>query len=85
VGLAGRLIVLIGCFVMLANVMIYAPAVANMRLGWLQHHLSAAFTAALVLEGAPEGMVSDALAHDMLKSVGARISVPRRWAATRSR
>jgi signal transduction histidine kinase len=75
VGLAGRLIVLIGCFVMLANVMIYAPAVANMRLGWLQHHLSAAFTAALVLEGAPEGMVSDALAHDMLKSVGARMIV----------
>ena len=75
VGLAGRLIVLIGCFVMLAEVMIYVPAVANMRFNWLHNHLSAAYTAALVLEGAPDGMISDSLARDMLKSVGARMIV----------
>ena len=75
VGLAGRLIVLIGCFVMLAEVMIYVPAVANMRFNWLHNHLSAAYTAALVLEGAPDGMISDTLARSMLKSVGARMIV----------
>ena len=75
VGLAGRLIVLIGAFVMLAEIMIYVPAVANMRYNWLHNHLSAAYTAALVLESAPESMISDTLARDMLKSVGARMIV----------
>lgn len=75
VGLAGRLIVLIAAFVMIAEVMIYVPAVANMRFNWLRNHLSAAYTAALVLEAAPEGMLSDAFTREVLKSVGARLIV----------
>ena len=75
VGLAGRLIALIAAFVMLAEVTIYIPAIANMRYNWLRNHLAAAFTAALVFEDAPRGMVSDALAREVLASVGARLIV----------
>lgn len=74
-GLASRLIVLIAGFVMLAEVMIYVPAVANMRFNWLRYHLSAAYTAAMVFDAAPRGMMSDALTRDLLKNVGARLIV----------
>ena len=75
VGLAGRLIVLIAGFVMVAEVMIYVPAVANMRYNWLHNHLSAAFTAALVFEDAPPALLSDGLSRELLASVGARLIV----------
>lgn len=75
VGLAGRLIVLIIAFVMIAEVMIYVPAVANMRFNWLRFHLSAAYTAALALEGAPPSVGSDTFGRNLLKSVGARLIV----------
>ena len=41
-------------FVMIAEVLIYVPSIANFRLNWLNDRLSAAYTAALVLEAAPE-------------------------------
>ena len=75
VGLAGRLIVLIAAFVMIAEVTIYIPAVANMRFNWLRNHLSAAYTASLVLDDAPSGLLSTAFIHELLKSVGARLIV----------
>lgn len=75
VGLAGRLIVLIAGFVMLAEVMIYVPAVSNMRFNWLHNHISAALTAALVLEEAPQGLLTDGLSRELLASVGARLIV----------
>ena len=75
VGLAGRLIVLIAAFVMIAEITIYVPAVANMRFNWLRTHLSAAYTAALVLETAPDRLLSDDFTHALLKSVGARLIV----------
>ena len=46
-------------FVMIAEVLIYVPSVANFRLNWLNDRLSAAYTAALVFETAPDGMVPD--------------------------
>ena len=75
VGLAGRLIMLIVIFVMTAEVMIFLPAVANMRFNWLRSRLSAAYVAALTFEGAPQGAISDGLARDLLRSVGARLIV----------
>ena len=57
---------------MLAEVLIYVPSIANFRLNWLQDRLSAAYTAALVFETAPEGMVPDTVARQILESIGAR-------------
>jgi signal transduction histidine kinase len=71
-GLSGKLLMLTVLFVMLAEVLIYVPSVANFRLNWLHDRLSAAYTAALVFEAAHDGMVPEAVARQILESVGAR-------------
>src|SRR5213080_2238718 len=71
-GLSGKLLVLTILFVMIAEVLIYVPSVANFRLNWLNDRLAAAHTAALVLDAAPSGMVPESLANQILKSIGAR-------------
>ena len=71
-GLSGKLLVLTILFVMIAEVLIYVPSIANFRLNWLNDRLAAAHTAALVLDAAPSGMVPETLARQILQSVGAR-------------
>ncbi len=71
-GLSGKLLVLTILFVMIAEVLIYVPSIANFRLSWLNDRLAAAHTAALVLDAAPSGMVPESLARDILASVGAK-------------
>jgi len=71
-GLSGKLLVLTILFVMLGEVLIYVPLVANFRVNWLNDRLASAYTAALVLDAAPNGMVSDKLAKQILDSIGAR-------------
>jgi signal transduction histidine kinase len=71
-GLSGKLLVLTILFVMIAEVLIYVPSVANFRLNWLNDRLAAAHTAALVLDAAPSGMVPESLARQILDSIGAR-------------
>lgn len=71
VGLSGKLLLLTILFVMVAEILIYVPSVANFRLNWLNDRLAAAHTAALVLDAAPSGMVPESLANQILKSIGA--------------
>jgi signal transduction histidine kinase len=69
-GLSGKLLVLTILFVMMAEVLIYVPSIANFRLNWLQDRISAAYTAALVLEVTPD--VPETLSKQILDSIGAR-------------
>jgi signal transduction histidine kinase len=71
-GLSGKLLILTILFVMIAEVLIYVPSVANFRLMWLNDRLASGYTAALVLDAAPNGVVSDTLAKQILNSIGAR-------------
>ncbi len=71
-GLSGKLLVLTVLFVMVAEILIYVPSIANFRLNWLNDRLAAAHTAALVLDAAPSGMVPESLARQILNSIGAR-------------
>jgi hypothetical protein len=71
-GLSGKLLGLTILFVMMAEILIYVPSIANFRLNWLNDRLAAAHTAALVLDAAPSGMVPESLARQILQSVGAR-------------
>jgi signal transduction histidine kinase len=71
-GLSSKLLVLTILFVMMAEVLIYVPSIANFRLNWLNDRLSAAYTAALVFEAAPDGMVPEPVARQILDSIGAR-------------
>ena len=70
-GLSGKLLALTVLFVMLGEVLIYVPSIANFRLNWLNDRLAAAHTAALVLGAAPSGMVPEELARQILGSIGA--------------
>lgn len=72
IGLSGKLLFLTILFVMVAEVLIYVPSIANFRLNWLNDRLAAAHTAALVLEAAPSGMVPESLSKQILSSIGAR-------------
>jgi signal transduction histidine kinase len=71
-GLSGKLLFLTILFVMVAEILIYVPTIANFRLNWLNDRLAAAHTAALVLDAAPSGMVPESLAKQILESIGAR-------------
>src|SRR5437016_7211717 len=72
-GLSGKLLLLTILFVMVAEVLVYVPSIANFRLGWLNDRLSAAYTAALVFEAVrPPASIPDDLAKQILDSIGAR-------------
>ncbi|ABS61928.1 integral membrane sensor signal transduction histidine kinase [Parvibaculum lavamentivorans DS-1] len=66
--LSRRLLVLTILFVMLAEVLIFVPSVANFRLNWLDQRLAAAQIASLALEARPDNMVSPALREELLKN-----------------
>ena len=70
-GLSGKLLLLTALFVMVAEILIYVPSIANYRLMWLSDRLAAARTAALVLDAAPHGMISQELTRKLLDSAGA--------------
>jgi signal transduction histidine kinase len=72
VGLSGKLLILTTLFILVAEVLIYVPAVANFRNSWLDDRLASGRTAALVLEAAPSGMVPEALVRELLDSAGAK-------------
>jgi signal transduction histidine kinase len=71
-GLSGKLLLLTIPLVMIAEVLIYVPSIANFYQNRLNDRLAAANTAALVLDAAPSGMVPDSLARQVLQSIGAR-------------
>ena len=49
--LSGKLLLLTVLFVMVAEVLIFVPSVANMRMRWLEDRLRTAAAASLVVEG----------------------------------
>jgi signal transduction histidine kinase len=71
-GLSGKLLLLTIPLVMIAEVLIYVPSIANFWMNRLNGRLAAANTAALVLDAAPSGMVPESLARQILDSIGAR-------------
>ena len=71
-GLSGKLLLLTIVFVMLAEVLIFVPSVANFRITWLTDRITAAQLAALAAEGAPGGVVPDALRAELLRTAQVR-------------
>src|SRR3954464_1047083 len=78
-GLSGKLLILTILFVMIAEVLIYVPSIANFRYNWLNDRISAAYTAALVFQTAPPApdredapSIPDNLTKQILDSIGAR-------------
>jgi signal transduction histidine kinase len=69
--LSARLLVFTAVFVMLAEVLIYAPSIARYRWTYFEDHIAAGHLAALALEATPDNNVSPDLEHELLRHVGA--------------
>ena len=67
-GLSAKLLLLTLAVIMLAEILIFVPSVANFRDTWLNDRLRFAEIAALAAEAAPEGRVPEALRQELLKS-----------------
>ncbi len=72
-GLSGKVLVLTVLFVMIGEVLIFFPSIANFRITWLKERIATAEIAALVADAAPGGQVSDTLRRELLKGAKVRI------------
>ena len=70
-GLSARLLLLTIFFVMLAEVFIFVPSLANFRFSWLSDKIAGAHLAVLTLEVSPTGQAGADLRADLLDRVGA--------------
>lgn len=71
-GLSTKLLVLTIIFVMIAEVLIFLPSIANFRLRWLDERLgTAAAVSVLLVQGDPENL-SRNVQNDVLMSIGAK-------------
>jgi signal transduction histidine kinase len=66
-GLSARLLWLTIAFVMLAEILIFVPSVANFRKNWLMERLAAAQIASLAAQAAPTNTVPEALSKQLLE------------------
>jgi signal transduction histidine kinase len=83
-GLSGKLLLLTILFVMLAEVFIYVPSIANFRLTWLADRIAVARTVSMVLTARPEEAqgvspqekdtfkLPDSVVQEILDSLGAK-------------
>ncbi len=67
-GLSSKLLLLTLMFVMLAEVLIFAPSIANFRLNWLMDRVTAAQLASLAADASPTGDVPQSLRNELLKA-----------------
>src|SRR6218665_2622370 len=81
-GLSGRLLALTVVFVMLAEVLIFVPSVAAMRLRWLQDQLAIAAAAGVVIDGL-QAELPPSVQADTLLATGARAIVLRKDGTSR--
>lgn len=65
-GLSGKLLLLTSLFVMLAEVLIFVPSLANFRANWLNDRINAAHLASLASDAVPGGAVPSALRNELL-------------------
>ena len=72
-GLSGKVLALTVAFVMIGEVLIFLPSIANFRVGWLQNRIAIAEVAALAVEAAPDQKVSDDLREELLRGAGVSV------------
>ena len=72
-GLSARVLALTVVFVMLSEVLIYAPSIARFRLDWLNEKLASGHLATLALEATPDYMIDPQLELTLLQHAGARL------------
>lgn len=69
-GLSAKVLALTVVFVMLGEVLIFLPSIANFRIQWLKARITQAEIAALAAEAAPNQNVDERLRTEILKGAG---------------
>ena len=69
-GLSGKVLALTIIFVMLGEVLIFLPSIANFRIQWMKTRISMAEIAALAAEAAPGRELDEALRKEILMGAG---------------
>ncbi|MGE7370712.1 sensor histidine kinase [Neorhizobium sp. NPDC001467] len=82
-GLSGRLLWLTVIFVMLAEILIFVPTVANMRDGWLRDRLDTAAAAGIVIDGLQPAELPRAVQDDTLLATGTKVIALRKDGTSR--
>mgnify|MGYP000862276568 FL=1 len=77
-GLPAKLLLLTAVFVMLAEILIFVPSVANYRVSWLSDRLTAAQVAALAAEAVPGGEVPPKVRAELLRTAQVKAVAIRR-------
>lgn len=72
-GLSGRLLWLTVIFVMLAEILIFVPSVAGMRMNWLRDRLDTAAAAGIVIDGLQPSELPRAVQDDTLLATGTKV------------
>ena len=67
-GLSAKLLALTGLFVMLSEVLIFVPSMANFRVNWLADRVNAAHLAALASDAVPGGIVPPMIRNELLST-----------------
>lgn len=74
-GLSGRLLLLTFVFVTLAEILIFLPAIANMRLNWLSDRLNTAAAASVVVDGLKDVVLPKPVRDDTLMATDTKAIV----------
>lgn len=82
-GLSGKLLLLTAVFVLIAEVLIFVPSVANMRLMWLRDRLNTAAAASVLIEGLPDQEVPRTVQQETLMATGTKAIILKKQDASR--
>lgn len=82
-GLSGKLLFLTVVFVMLAEVLIFVPSVANMRIRWMEDRLNTAAAAGVVVDGLQGVELPRPVQEETLMATGTKAIVLRREGESR--
>ncbi|MCQ2005512.1 sensor histidine kinase [Rhizobium sp. NRK18] len=77
-GLSGKLLLLTVVFVMLAEILIFVPSVANMRLNWLRDRLNTAAAAGVVIDSLQPVTLPRSVQDEALMATGTKAIVLRK-------
>lgn len=69
-GLSAKVLALTILFVLLGEVLIFLPSIANFRIQWMKARIAQAEIAALAAEAAPDAILDEALRTEILKGAG---------------
>jgi signal transduction histidine kinase len=81
--LSSKLLILTALFVMIAEVLIFIPSIANFRVRWLEDRLNTAAVAAVAFSNSASQDISRTIQDDMLMATGAEAIVMRDGEASR--